>query len=146
VEVIIGGAGYPYGHCVWSCEIAKKHGKKRAIACGKLKEKWDKAGADLADSIHNDCWDKLGKYAPAVQKYLAGWACSAGQDSDDRDNNAGINCGTDECLKCTYDENCRDCCAGAYRIFPYTPEGEGTDRKWGKRCTDRYKRALGELE
>jgi len=137
-------AGNPYAHCVWSCKVAKTSGKGWAEKCGKLKEGLDRAVADFADSIRDSCWNHLPVW---IKGQLAAWACSADQESDLRDNAAGRLCGTDECLKCEYPK-CGDCCADYHGIKPDTPEGEESkgERPYGPRCTDRYKRALGEPE
>jgi hypothetical protein len=138
------GGGNPYKHCVWSCEVAKKYGEEQARKCGRLKEDFDWAFADLADSIRSSCWKRLPR---SVRKQIAGWTCSAYQRSDFRDNAAGRFCGTNECLKCEYAE-CGDCCADYHGITPRTPEGKESkgERPYSPRCTHRYQEALGELE
>jgi len=127
--------------------VAKKYGEEQAIDCSERKEALDRTFADFADSIPDSCWNRLPEWPISVRQQLAAWACSADQDSDLRDNAAGRNCGTDKCLKCKYPK-CGDCCTDRYKISPRTPEGKESEgeRPYGPRCTERYKRALGELD
>ena len=117
--------------------MAKFWGEEQAKKCGRLKEDLDWAVADFADSITSSCWNQL---RPIWRKTLAGFACSAYQRSDFRDNAAGRDCGTDQCLMCLY-WKCGDCCKNAKKIGPRTPEG-GTERPFSPRCRDRYKREM----
>jgi len=131
------GNGNPYAHCVWSCKVAKKHGKKQAEKCNERKEALDSAIADFADSIRDSCWNHLPAWA---KRWLAAWACSADQLSDIKDNAAGIECGIKKCLR---DKSCEECCEKNKRIEPGTKEGN-EDRPYGKRCRPRYLKEMGE--
>jgi len=135
------GGGNPYKHCVWSCEVAKKYGEDQARRCGRLKEDVDWAIANLADSISDSCWNNL--LPDSVKSMIAAWVCSAYQRSDLRDNAAGRDCGTDQCLICKYPD-CGDCCENEKNIGPRTPEGRESDgeRPYSPRCRDRYQEAL----
>ncbi len=135
----VSGAGNPYAHCVWSCEVAKENGAEVADECNRRKEDLDTAVADLADAIRGDsCWNLLPQFA---KKHLAAWACSANQGSDISDNATGIGCGTDECVKAG-DKTCGDCC-GENGVPAGTPEGDER-RPYGSRCKPRYLTEMGE--
>ncbi len=126
------GGGNPYGHCVWSCNMAKRNGEDWAEEEGWQKEALDEAVFGFTETINNFCWNKL--LPSFAKKHLADWVCSASQDSDDRDNTAGRDCATDPCLK---DKSCEECCSDDKNIPRGTEEGD-KKRPWGHRCKGRY--------
>jgi hypothetical protein len=126
------------------CSVSRHHGPEFADECAEKKEQLDEAMADYADAISQTCWEQMD--ADAKQK-LSEAACSARQPSDITDNEAGKTCGS--LVGSPYDlpsadPNCRTClgCCNHYGTAEFTPEGPGTGRPYGPRCTSRYESYL----
>ena len=135
---VLFGGGYPYGHCMWSCEMTKDKGEKYAEEMGEKKEDLDEAFADWADTISDSCWKK---WSSKKREEVAAWVCSADQTSDRKDNAAGRDCATGESDSDLKVLPCWQCCAWVKDIARDTPEGD-KERPYGPRCHGRYKKEV----
>ena len=128
------GAGHPYQHCIWSCNMTRGVNRSYAQTMGALKEALDNAVADWADGI-GYCKFSIMETIMPTGWGISDWVCSAGQTADDIDNAAGMDCGDQPQYRHL---SCARCCKTEMDIWPDTEEGT-VERPFGPRCHGRYK-------
>ena len=122
--------------------MTRSDGVLAAQVGGLAKELIDLEIKKIADRISDKCWGSMDCWGlRSLKKFFSDTACSAFQKSDDRDNDAGIDGGSNTGFIAL---SCEECCMNRKGISPETPEGDEA-RPYGRYCTGRYKKTVEEL-